>query len=61
MLEPIQGEGGVVVPAPDYLRRVRELCDRHGLLLILDEVQTGMGRTGTLFAYEQMSASPRTS
>jgi acetylornithine/N-succinyldiaminopimelate aminotransferase len=58
MLEPIQGEGGVVAPADDYLCRVRELCDRNGLLLILDEVQTGMGRTGTLFAYEQADVSP---
>jgi predicted acetylornithine/succinylornithine family transaminase len=58
LVEPIQGEGGIAVPRPDYLRRVRELCDRHGLLLILDEVQTGMGRTGTLFAYEQSGISP---
>ncbi|HXQ24138.1 MAG TPA: acetylornithine transaminase [Candidatus Acidoferrales bacterium] len=58
MIEPLQGEGGIAVPSPDYLRRVRELCDRHGLLLILDEVQTGMGRTGTLFAYEQSDITP---
>ncbi len=58
MLEPIQGEGGVVVPAPDYLRRVRELCDRNNLLLIFDEVQTGVGRTGTMFAYEQSGIAP---
>lgn len=58
MLEPIQGEGGVVVPPDGYLRRVRELCDAHGLLLVYDEVQTGMGRTGTLFAYEQTGAAP---
>ena len=50
MVEPIQGEGGVVVPRPDYLKRLRELCDRAKLLLILDEVQTGMGRTGKFFA-----------
>ena len=58
MLEPLQGEGGIIVPHPDYLRRVRELCDQHGLLLILDEVQTGMGRLGTLFAYEQSGITP---
>ncbi len=58
LLEPVQGEGGIVVPPPEYLRQVRELCDRHQLLLILDEVQTGMGRTGTLFAYEQSGITP---
>jgi len=58
MLEPVQGEGGIAVPHPEYLREVRALCDRHGLLLILDEVQTGMGRTGTLFAYEQSGITP---
>jgi acetylornithine/N-succinyldiaminopimelate aminotransferase len=58
MIEPLQGESGIVVPSPDYLRRVRELCDRHDLLLILDEVQTGMGRTGTLFAYEHSGITP---
>lgn len=58
MLEPVQGEGGIVVPAPHYLQVVRELCDRHGLLLILDEVQTGMGRLGTLFGYEQFGVTP---
>ena len=52
MLEPIQGEGGIVVPPPDYLARVRALCDAHGWLMILDEVQTGAGRTGTLFAFQ---------
>jgi len=58
MLEPIQGEAGVIVPDPGYLAGVRELCDRHGLLLILDEVQTGMGRTGRLFAYEHAGIVP---
>jgi len=58
MLEPVQGEGGIVVPPPTYLQRVRELCDRHDLLLILDEVQTGIGRTGPLFAYEQSGITP---
>lgn len=58
MLEPIQGEAGVV-PADDaFLRALRALCDEHGLLLILDEVQTGVGRTGTLFAFEQAGVAP---
>jgi predicted acetylornithine/succinylornithine family transaminase len=58
MLEPLQGEGGVVVPAEDYLAKVRELCDQHGILLILDEVQTGMGRTGRWFGYEHSGIVP---
>ncbi len=58
MVEPIQGEGGVNVPQPDYLKGLRDLCDRNGLLLILDEVQTGMGRTGKLFAYEHEGIEP---
>ena len=58
LLEPIQGESGVKIPAPDYLGEVRKLCDRHGILLILDEVQTGMGRTGKLFAYEHSGITP---
>ncbi|MBA4348757.1 MAG: acetylornithine transaminase [Thermodesulfovibrio sp.] len=58
MLEPIQGEGGINIPSDDYLKNVRELCDKHGLLLILDEVQTGMGRTGKLFAYEHYNITP---
>jgi acetylornithine/succinyldiaminopimelate/putrescine aminotransferase len=58
MVEPIQGEGGVVVPRAGYLRGLRALADRRNLLLILDEIQTGMGRTGTLFAYEQADAVP---
>ena len=58
MLEPIQGEGGVRTPHPDYLKQVRTLCDEHDLLLILDEVQTGMGRTGHLFAHESFGITP---
>lgn len=58
MLEPIQGEGGVNMPSPGYFEAVRELCDRHGLLLIFDEVQVGMGRTGKLFAYEHFGVTP---
>ncbi|GER92809.1 acetylornithine transaminase [Dissulfurispira thermophila] len=58
MLEPIQGEGGVKVPSDDYFKEVREICNENGLLLILDEVQTGMGRTGKLFAYEHYGITP---
>ncbi|MFC2342183.1 MAG: acetylornithine transaminase [Selenomonas artemidis] len=58
MLEPIQGEGGVRMPAEGYLRRVRELCDAYGALLIFDEIQTGIGRTGTFYAYEQYGVTP---
>ena len=58
MLEPIQGEGGVNLPADNYLKMVREWCDQKGILLILDEIQTGIGRTGTLFAYEQYGVEP---
>jgi len=58
ILEPVQGEGGVNLPDDDYLKTVREWCDRTGMLLILDEIQTGVGRTGTLFAYEQYGVEP---
>src|SRR4029453_11052457 len=58
LVEPIQGEGGVNVPPAEYLKGLRTLCDRNGLLLILDEVQTGMGRTGKLFAYEHEGVAP---
>ena len=58
MLETIQGEGGVHVPTAEYLKRVRELCDEHGALLIFDEIQSGMGRTGKLFAYEHFGVKP---
>jgi len=58
MLEPIQGEGGVVCPHPDYLRGVEGICRSRELVLIFDEVQVGMGRTGTLFAYEHYGVTP---
>ncbi len=58
LLEPIQGEGGVNVPSEGYLKGLREICDEKGVLLILDEVQVGMGRTGKLFAYEHEDIQP---
>lgn len=58
MCEPLQGEGGVRPLGNEYLHGIRSLCDKHGLLLIFDEVQTGMGRTGTLFAHEQYGITP---
>ncbi len=58
ILEPIQGEGGVILPGETYLKAVRDFCNEHNLLLILDEVQTGMGRTGKLFAHEHYGITP---
>lgn len=58
LIEPIQGEGGINLPADDYLSRLREICDREGWLLILDEIQTGMGRTGQLFAHSDTGIKP---
>ncbi len=58
MLEPIQGEGGVRCPDEDYLKAVRKICDETGTLLIFDEIQTGMGRTGQLFAYQHFGVEP---
>jgi len=58
ILEPVQGEGGIQVPSPDYFPRVRAICDRHGVLLIVDEVQTGLGRTGKLFAVNHWDVAP---
>jgi predicted acetylornithine/succinylornithine family transaminase len=58
MVEPIQGEGGVNLPDEGYLAAIRAWCDQKGILLILDEIQTGIGRTGTLFAYEQYGLEP---
>lgn len=58
MLEPVQGEGGVHVADREYLKRLREFCTNNDILLMFDEVQTGMGRTGTLFAYEQLGVAP---
>ncbi len=58
MLETIQGEGGVHVPPPGYLEKARELCNKYDACLILDEIQCGMGRTGTFFAYEQFGVKP---
>jgi acetylornithine/succinyldiaminopimelate/putrescine aminotransferase/predicted amino acid dehydrogenase len=58
IVEPIQGEGGIVVPPPGYLRAVREICDRHGVLLIIDEIQSGLGRAGALFACDDEGVVP---
>ncbi len=58
LIEPIQGEGGIRTPPPGFLRSLRDVCDKHGLLLIFDEVQTGIGRTGKLFAYELYGVPP---
>lgn len=58
IIEPMQGEGGVRVMAPEFLRGLRNLCDDHGLLLIFDEIQTGLGRTGKFFAYDWLGMTP---
>jgi acetylornithine aminotransferase/acetylornithine/N-succinyldiaminopimelate aminotransferase len=58
LCEPLQGESGVRPLEPEYLQAIRAICDRHGLLLIFDEVQTGLGRTGTLFAHQQLGVTP---
>jgi acetylornithine/N-succinyldiaminopimelate aminotransferase len=58
LVEPVQGEGGINIPSPDYLAGLRQLCDRRGVLLILDEVQTGMARTGRWFGYQHRGATP---
>jgi acetylornithine/N-succinyldiaminopimelate aminotransferase len=58
LIEPIMGEGGVRVVPPEFLRALRRLCDEHGLLLVFDEVQTGIGRTGELFAYQRCGVVP---
>lgn len=58
LLEPIQGEGGINVPADDFLKQVRDICDEHGVLMMLDEVQTGVGRTGQYYAYQHSDILP---
>jgi acetylornithine/N-succinyldiaminopimelate aminotransferase len=58
LVEPVQGEGGVIVPSDGYLKALRELCDKHDILLMLDEIQTGMGRTGKLYGYEHDNITP---
>jgi 4-aminobutyrate aminotransferase len=57
-VEPIQGEGGYIVPPPDFLQGLREICDQHGILLVFDEIQSGMGRTGKMFACEHWNVTP---
>src|SRR5260370_41173019 len=58
MVEPIQGEGGINIPDDGYLPGLRKLCDEAGILLVLDEIQTGMGRTGRLWGYEHSGLAP---
>jgi 4-aminobutyrate aminotransferase len=58
VVEPVQGEGGYVVPSPDFLPELRRICDQHGIVLIVDEVQSGMGRTGKLWAIEHFDVVP---
>ena len=58
LIEPIQGEAGIVVPPEGYLRDLRAICDRHNVLLILDEVQSGLGRTGRWFAHQHEDIRP---
>jgi putrescine aminotransferase len=58
IVEPIQGEAGAIIPPDDYFPRLREICDRYGILLIADEVQTGLGRTGTLFGVDHWGITP---
>ena len=58
LIEPIQGEGGIIVPPDGYLKHLRRLCDEHRSLLVLDEIQSGLGRTGKLFAYEHEGIRP---
>ncbi|HCH23584.1 MAG TPA: aspartate aminotransferase family protein [Oceanospirillaceae bacterium] len=58
VMEPLQGEGGIIAATPAFAKRVRELCDKHNALLVMDEVQTGVGRLGTLYAYEQLGITP---
>jgi acetylornithine aminotransferase len=58
LVEPVQGEGGIQIPQPAYLQELRRICDSHGWLLMLDEVQTGIGRTGSMFAFQQTGITP---
>ena len=58
VVEPIQGEGGYLVPPPEFHQRLRALTQKHGILLIVDEVQSGMGRTGKMFAIEHFGVQP---
>src|SRR5690606_28639474 len=58
LTEPMQGEGGIIIPPSGWLAKVREICDKNNILLILDEIQTGLGRTGKMFAFEHEIEKP---
>jgi 4-aminobutyrate aminotransferase/(S)-3-amino-2-methylpropionate transaminase len=58
IVEPVQGEGGFIVPPPEYFKRIKAICENHGILFIMDEIQSGMGRTGKLFACEHFDVIP---
>ena len=58
LVEPIQGEGGIIIPPDGYLKRVREICTKHNVLFLADEVQTGLGRTGKMFAFDHEGVTP---
>ncbi len=58
IMEPLQGEGGYIVPHPDFIKYVRDICDKYGIMLIFDEIQTGFGRTGKMFCYEHLGIKP---
>ena len=58
IVEPVQGEAGFVIPPAEFLQRLRRICERHGILLIFDEIQTGFGRTGQMFAAQTFGVAP---
>ena len=58
IVEPVQGEGGYIVPPTSFIQKIREICDKYGIMLIFDEIQTAFGRTGKMFAYEHFGVKP---